>query len=429
MIDIISVFKGLKACIEIILCELQSIQSILEITNEQFPIYEGTIYSLQRSINNLYKIYSYGIPIEHELKFELLHTISIKLKKFSNILKKFSEWDTKIIRPKCLSIEQFFFFLSNPSPSKILAKLEKTFVEIKPLIEDQIFLENKILGTAIRIKHPILQKAWMMIGENQLNDTDIPANIIIENLYAMYLKETNGYIPDKDWVINQITEFINKIDGIASAEPDGKISITEINQYPVTEENSQSVKLMINITERDITNINKNFSEENVHETLSSDKIEHYSIPSEPLYINIPIDFNGPIKINHLGTRIIREPFCVGYGADFNNLISCEFKVKSDLRPAEYYNLFGIDIECNSSDQGFGGTNQCHMRYQINDEKLVKCLQIDRNNFPDNIYRFSIPPENVAIDDTIKLWIFCPAWNGWSMSLNSIKATARFITI
>jgi len=427
MIDIVSVFKGLKACIEIILCELQSIQSILEITNEQFPIYEGAIYTLQRSINNLYKIYSYGIPIEHELKFELLHTISIKLKKFSTILKKFSEWDTKIIRPKCLSIEQFFFFLSNPSPSKILAKLEKTFIEIKPLIEDQIFLENKILGTAIRIKHPILQKSWMMIGENQLNDTDVPANIIIENLYAMYLKEVNGYIPDKDWVIKQITDFINKIDGIASSEPDGKISITEINQFPVTEENSQSVKLLIYITERDMTMINTNLSV--VTDNDSSETLESFTISGEPLYINIPIDFNGPVKINHLGTRIIREPFCEGYGADFNNINACEFTVTSELLPAEYYYLFGVDIECISTDQGFGGTNQCHMRYQINDEKLVKCFQIDRNNFPDNIYKFSIPPENIKLGDTIKLWIFCPAWNGWSMSLNSIKATARFIPL
>jgi len=429
MIDVISVFKGLKACIEIILCELQSIQSILEITNEQFPMYEGAIYSLQRSINNLYKIYSYGIPIEHELKFELLHIISIKLKKFSNILKKFSEWDTKIIKPKCFNIEQFLFFLSNPSPSKILAKLEKTFIEIKPLIDDQISLENKILGTAIRIKHPILQKAWMMIGENQLNDTDIPANIIIENLYAMYLKEINGYIPEKEWVIKQISEFVNKIDGIASAKPDGKISITEINQYHVSEENSQSVKLLINITDKtpDLTNSISHTTDISKNDSLET--LDPVDISRKPINLEIPIEFNGPVKVNHLGTRTIREPYCEGYGADFNNIVACDFTINPELLPSDNYKLFGIDIECNSSDQGFGGTNQCHMRYQINNEVLVKTFQIDRNNFPDNNYKFSIPPEKTTVGDTIKLWIFCPGWNGWSMSLNSVKATARFVPI
>ena len=69
------------------------------------------------------------------------------------------------------------------------------------------------------------------------------------------------------------------------------------------------------------------------------------------------------------------------------------------------------------------------MRYQINNKVLVKTFQIDRNNFPDNIYKFSINPENTIINDIIKLWIFCPAWNGWSMSLNSVKVTARFVPI
>jgi hypothetical protein len=242
------------------------------------------------------------------------------------------------------------------------------------------------------------------------------SNIIIENLYAMYLKETNNYVPDKEWVIKQITEFVNNIDGIASAEADGKISITEINQYPVTEENSLSVKNLINITDKN-TEINKISSE-----NYSSKKIEHFSISTEPLYKTIPIDFNGPVKINHLGTRTIREPYCEGYGADFNNINACEFVVNN-------YRLFGIDIECNSSDQGFGGTNQCHMRYQINDKTLVKCFQIDRNMFPDNIYKFSISPEKINMGDTIKLWIFSPSWNGWSMSLNSVKATARFTPV
>jgi len=428
MIDIVSVFKGIKSLIEIILCELQSIQSILEITNEQFPIYEGGIYSLQRSINNLYKIYSYGIPIEHELKFELLHIISIKLKKFSEILKKFSEWDTKIIQPKCLSIKQFLFFLSNPSPSKILQKLEKTFIEIKPLIEDQIFLENKILGTAIRIKHPILQKAWMMIGENQLNDTDVPVNIIVENLYSMYLKETNGYICNKIMVIKQINNFVNKIDGIASAEKDNRISITEINQFPITEENCLSVKKLINIIDTNIT-MNDSIEVDEISKNVSSETLESFDISKDPINIEIPIDFKGPVKINHLGHRTIKEPFCEGYGADFNNIIACEFSINSVFIPNENYKLYGIDIECNATDQGFGGTNQCHMRYQINNKVLVKTFQIDRNNFPDNIYKFSINPENTIINDIIKLWIFCPAWNGWSMSLNSVKVTARFVPI
>jgi len=440
MIDVVSVFKGLKACIEVVLCELQSIQSILEITNEQFPIYAGAIYSLQRSINNLSKIYSYGIPIEHELKFQLLNTIHVKLKKFSKILKNFSEWDAKIIQPKCISFEQFLFFLSNQSPSKILNKLEKTFIEIEPLINSQILLENKILGTAIRIKHPILQKAWLMMGENQLNESYMPENILIDNLFDMYKKEKNDYIPEgkKESICKKIGDFVKSLDGLAISPADGNISIIEMNQFKITEENSISVNGLINIDDviNDVVVFNGGIVNSVVNGVIDIDnKInngeekEQKEVELVPINSAIPIEFNGPVKINYNGNRTLLEPYCVGYGADFNNINACEFVVGLDLLPNDKYKLFGVDVECIAMDQGFGGTNQCHLRYQVNDNVSVKVFQVNRDQFKDNKYNFSIVPENIVLGDTVKLWIFCPGWSGWSMSLNSVKAVARFVPV
>jgi hypothetical protein len=409
--DIITVFKGLKNCIEVILCELQSIQSILEITNEEFPIYESALYALQHSINNLMKIYNYKIPIQHILKFELLQNIHIKLKSFSTILDQFSDWDTRIIKHKCLNFEQFLFFLSNPSPSKILQKLEKTFICIEPLIKDLLVLEEKILGTAIRIEHPILQKAWLMVGGNQLNDTDIPSSILVENLYAMYLIEQNNYIPNKDYVIKKITDFVNTIDGIAGTDHDNKITITEINLFTTTESNSKSVKALIDIS------------------VSEKEPVELDDVKLGPIYVNIPIEFREPVNVNYMGKKIIKEPLCIGYGSDFNNINACEFMILSDLLPNNNYKLFGIDIECIANDQGFGGTNQCHLHYQINDKISVKAFHVDRNQFPDNTYKFSIPPEKILLGDVVKLWIFSPGWSGWSMTLNGVKSRAKFVPL
>lgn len=427
VVDAVSVFKGLKACIEVVLCELQSIQSILEITNEQFPIYAGAIYSLQRSINNLSKIYSYGIPIEHELKFQLLNTIHVKLKKFSKILKNFSEWDAKIIQPKCLSFEQFLFFLSNQSPSKILDKLEKTFIAMEPLINSQILLENKILGTAIRIKHPILQKAWLMMGENQLNESYMPENILIDNLFDMYKKEKNDYIPEgkKEIICKKIGDFVKKLDGLAISPADGNISIIEMNQFKTTEENSISVNSLINIDDE----IDIVISSVINSDIITNNEEEGKELELAPINLAIPIEFNGPVKINYNGSRTLLEPYCIGYGADFNNVNACEFVVGLDLLPNDKYKLFGVDVECIAMDQGFGGTNQCHLRYQVNDNVSVKVFQVNRDQFRDNKYNFSIVPENIVLGDTVKLWIFCPGWSGWSMSLNSVKAVARFVPL
>ena len=418
--DIATVLKGLKSCIEIILCELQSIQSILEITNEQFPMYERILYSLQHSINNLTKIYNYKIPIQHILKFELLNIIHTKLKDFSTILANFRYWNTRIVKPKCFSFEQIMFLINNPKPSRILSQLEKAFTAIEPLIKDQMMLEEKILGNAIRIEHPILQKAWLMVGGNQLNETAIPINIIVENLYAMYLIENNNYSSQKEYIIKKITEFLNKIDGIASAKADGQISIIEMNFIKPNENNSRTVKSMIGITDKDLFEELFSFSKELMEEIEKEDKLE-------PMNIKIPIEFKDPVHIDHYGSRTIREPLCVGYGADFNNVNACEFKVLSELLPSDKYTLCGIDVECVASDQGYGGTNQSHLHYQVNDNTTVGAFRVDRNQFPDNIYHFSIPPESILLDDTVKLWIFAPQWSGWSMTLHGVKATARFV--
>lgn len=412
--DVGTILKSIKTLTDFILCEIQSLQSILKITNEEFPIYESTIYSLQSSINNLQQIYKYKIPIQHILKFNLLDIIYTKLRKFSKILNKFKEWNTKIIKPKCLNFNQFIFMLCNPRPSQILTKLQKIFIEIEPLIKDQISLEEKILGTAIRITHPILQKAWLMVGGNQLSDTELSCNTIIDNLYSMLLIEQNDYIENKEYYVKKITNFVKSIDGIAGSPPDDKISITEINLFKTTDENSKSVKSLVNITDEDLLNYLSEINSEFKTELL-------------PKNIDIPINFNGPVRVDYLGERTIKEPLCTGYGFDFNNINACEFIIPHDLYIDDKYKLSGIDIECIATDQGFGGTNHSHLRYQINDEVTVKVFQVDRHQFPNNTYNFSIPPDQIKLGDTVKLWIFSPAWNGWSMTLNNVKAVSRFV--
>lgn len=432
MIDVVSTFNGLRSCIKSILCELDSLQKILKITNEQFPIYEGTIYSLENSINKLDEIYKCGVPIEHELEFRQLKILDLKLTKFNEILIMLREWDKNILKPKCLSFDQCVYFFSNPSPSKILEKLENTFKAIEPLVLTQIELEKNILGTAIRIPHPILQKTWLLMGRNQLNESDISSNIIEQNLYNILKKEENNHIINEKHYCKRIKQLVKYIDGLAMTKPDKKITIIEMCQFIPTEENSKTVKDLLNIKEIDNIKIDDEEEEKEIKhkEDISLiEKSEKVVKEKEPIYLSIPILFEKPVKVNYLGTRTIREPYCTGYGADFNNIDACRFSLPNNLESTldEEYKLCGIEIECNVTDQNFGGTNQCHVRYQVNDDVLVKVIQVDRNQFPSNNYKFFIPPNEIKIDDIVKIWIFSPAWSGWSISLNKISAKAKFI--
>ena len=229
----------------------------------------------------------------------------------------------------------------------------------------------------------------------------------------------------KEYILKRITGFLTIFDGMASLVSDGKLSIIELNYCKPSKYNSSSVKEMLNITDKEvyehlypfINDIRKEEEEEEDTFTYT-----HYDV-------DIPIDFKDRVYIDYTGHRTIKEPLCVGYGADFNNVKACEFIVSADLLPSNKYQLYGVEVECSATDQGFGGTNQSHLRYQINDEITVKAFQVDRELCRDNIYHFSIPPEDIKLGDTVKLWIFSPGWSGWCMWLNSVKAIAGFIPI
>lgn len=422
--DVFSTLTNIQKCIQNLLDELQSMKSLLEITSTKFPIYESIISSIQQSIDNIMKVNKYKIPIKHALKYDLLKILHMKLQDISGMLVIFKLWDKKMSIRKCCSFEQIIFFIRNPKPSSILQQLETAFSDLEPVITKLIDLEKNILGTAISIEHPILQRAWLMVGGNQLNETTIPIHIMVEHLYLMYLSENNDFVSNKDYIIKRITDFLKMFDGMASSVTDGKLSIVEMNFLKPSKFNSHSVSEMVNITDKDIF--------ENMFPFCREEMEKDYVLESTALKvmnIKIPIDLKENMYISYAGRRNIKEPLCVGYGANFNNTNACQFIISPDLLPNEQYRLFGIDVECNATDQGFGGTGQCHLRYQVNDEVTVKAFQVDRDLFPDNIYKFSIPPDNIKIGDTVTLWIFSPDWNGWSMHLNSVKSSARFIPI
>jgi hypothetical protein len=256
---------------------------------------------------------------------------------------------------------------------------------------------------------------------------------VIPNFISLLKKEENNHIVNEQHYCKRIKQLVKYIDGLAMTKPDKKITIIELCQFLPTEENSKTIKDLLNIKEIDDVKIDeeeeKEIKNKDTEDISLIEKPEKIVKEKEPIYLSISILFEKPVKVNYLGTRTIREPFCTGYGADFNNIDACTFIIPDDLESTldEEYKLCGIDIECNVTDQNFGGTNQCHLRYKVNDAVLVKVIQVDRNQFPGNNYKFSIPPNEIKLGDAVKIWIFSPGWNGWSISLNSIIAKAKFI--
>jgi hypothetical protein len=226
--------------------EYDTIKEIKLLNFDQLPIYEESINILCVSVSKILGLWKKDIPIEHKLKIGLLQNLGNKLSAFHKILLKFRVWYNDVVSSEPIKSYSRCFIcikqLTKEKPSKIKKQLEKTFEEINPIIAIVINLEKSIFGSAIRIRHPILQMAWINIGENQLSDTAVSKTFLIESLISMFVKENNT-ICESD--VKNISNLVDRMDSISGTSTDSLISIFELDRIEVTEYNCNSVKDLI----------------------------------------------------------------------------------------------------------------------------------------------------------------------------------------
>jgi len=181
----------------------------------------------------------YNIPIEQDLNMGLLNAIDVKLMNIANAV---SNYTGRAQFPR------WFYFLSNTDSCKLIDKLEPIFLDLDELVNLQILIEASIVGTVASIRHPLLQKAWMMTSDYQYRFIGlIPRKILTENIYLMYLSEQPSNLLSKRYLMKKISTFLANLD---ETNPDSyNISIHQLNSIPFTGENSTSIKSLLNIND------------------------------------------------------------------------------------------------------------------------------------------------------------------------------------
>jgi hypothetical protein len=399
--SIVQTLEKLKTGVVELLEQIEALKNIQIITLNQLPVYSKSITALQESITILHNILVHDVPEEHKLRLVLIETLQLEVTDLNTIITECTKWNDKIVNNACCYIYSAKTMILEP-PKVIQEKLINGFSRIRPIIEDMIKLEHDILGSAIKIKHPILRRAWIQVGSDQLNSGFVDANQLCGILYDLLEKEENGVIKRKDYCKKMVKNFVRYIDTLGGNEPDSRITIQELDKIKSTIENSSSVKGLLGI----------------------------FKQPNEEVTKQLTILFNGPFKVTNIDA--VLEKSHRGYGCDWPSKVACEFIIpdvlETDLKEDLFgdVSLFGVNVNCNAGDQGHGGTGHAQVRFQVNDEPAIPAFSVWRDKVPDGNYSFTIGPDKVKVGDNVKIWVCSPPWAAWNITLNSINANVVF---
>lgn len=386
---------------------------------------------------------------------------------------------------KCSNIKKFWFYcgcgtdisnVSNPnifdgiavlasiSPSTMNKQLDESFHKIMGKLIILIELEKDIFGTAINIIHPVLRRAWMSLGPADKCENEVEQHKIEEALLAMLKEENGGIVVNEKKCRELISDFLEGLEKKAGNIPNGRISIKELNVCEWNESNQEDkfksvLKLLglesqpgcdNNDSDNNITNSsdfaisskqillllaqnvaellknNKSSSSkdliESVHTeeliSIESKKLESNS--TEPKQnINIPCSFENKVLVNPTDNSGLLK--CEGYGSDWPYKIAFNFIIpKIDQKTYEH-----IEVKMECTDQGWGNTGQCNVRYQIGTGKIELAFFIDRTKTTH--YTHLIKKNEIVPGDQVTFWLCCAPWSGWSATLKSVNIEAKLL--
>ena len=216
MDSILSTLKSIKECIVLIKEEIDIFENMKEIKTE-LSEYLKTIIKMDQSITNIKELFYPKVPIQHNLRMELLHHIEININTLNNLLLDCKEWYNATNNWHCCSMS-CWKLLTLDKPSVIEERIKHSFDGISLLLEKLIILEKDIMGSAINIINPIMKKAWVCsLGTDEINNNHINGNILAETLYVMLKEEDQinkyKYTFGKEYINKQlIMNFIKYLD-------------------------------------------------------------------------------------------------------------------------------------------------------------------------------------------------------------------------
>ena len=440
-LDIKGCITSITSTINLIMKEIEINKKVMIIQSEKLPIYSTILLDIKNILSEFEKLENYKILSHHSLSFSIIKIINLDILEINNDFKIIANFDTLPKKEKkclfCMSK-----IIEENRPSYIKTKIEKNFDKISVNLNNLETLKNNIFGTAYRIKHPVLQKIWLLSGMNDLNNSTIDKNLFLDNTFNLYkiycMKKKNSInkpknIFDEIKMLNNETNktdnFNNIIDNFSLDDEDNEKLINNkidllFNQLNRNDDDKLSIT--------ELNNINAYYYQfDNIKDFLYSFNKNNCDINADAIEINTnydgPYELSGNNRIDNNRNKLVFE----GYGSDFSNKYLFCFKLpEKELFKEKEYKY--IQCYAKAFDQGWGGTGHVHvmLRFESASKKKFSryAFGINRNkqNIIDNMYPFKITQDEIDIYQTVSIYLVCPYWSGWKGRIESFNAKLHF---
>lgn len=446
--DIKGCISSITSTINLIMEEFEINKEVVIIKKEQLPIYSTILLDIKKILFEFDKLENYKILSHHTLSFSIIKIINLDILKINSDFKIISKFNTSPKKEKKCSFCMSKIIEEN-RPSYIRNKIEKNFDKIIIHLNNLESLKNNIFGSAYRIKHPVLQKIWLLSGMNDLNNSTIDKNLFLDNtfnLYKIYCMKKKNTINEQKNTINEQKNILSEIKILNKKTNETNNFSDIINNFTLGKEDNEKlinnkIDLLFNKLNRndddklsitELNNINIYYYQfDNIKDFLYSLNENNYNINENTIEINTnydgPYELSGNNRIDNNRNKLVFE----GYGSDFSNKYLFSFKLpEKELFKEKEYKY--IKCYAKAFDQGWGGTGHVHvmLRFESASKKTSSRygFGINRNNqnIIDNVYTFKIIQEEIDIYQTVSIYLVCPYWSGWKGRIEGFDAKLHF---
>ena len=442
--DIKGCITTITSTVNLIMEEMKENRKVMIIQKEKLPIYSTILVDIIKILHEFDKLENYKILSHHALSFSIIKIINLDLFEINNDFTVIKNYETLPKKDnKCCFCMSRVIEENRPSyiKKKIDTNFDKIYVHLKNLEE----LKNNIFGSAYRIKHPVLQKIWLLSGLNDLNNSTIDKNLFLDNTYNLYKiycmnKKKNNNIQN-----SKNKNFLEEIKSLRRDSKSNQYYSDIIESYNLEKEEEKvinnKIELLFNKLNKnsdntlsiiELNSIDTHYNQyDNIKDFLYSFKELSESTNEDSELINT--NYNGPYELLGTSKKDKNENKLLydGYGSDFANKYLFTFKMpEKELFKDKEYKY--IQCFAEAEDQGWGGTGHIHVVLRFESASKTKysrfAFAINRNNesIIDNMYSFKITQDEIDIYQTVSIYLVCPMWSGWEGKINNFTAQLYF---